>query len=209
MRVARLKNTTTEEMLKELVHDPRILKQSLDGFKPEKESNFFRMLDQVPVIGYVSHWILFGIRSKISLQPVDSEGNNDFFGGNSKFKFEFSAKILHFPCGPYDFVSQASTVFLRELLLFQPSHEQILAWKIMAKITSIKIPALLTFMCIPYPLNIDSGVTWTLSSSENSSPCVAYYCLKPVGPWANISYNTVYSEHKFEEIRYRTVYIIT
>uniref|UniRef100_A0A914W077 Beta-lactamase-related domain-containing protein n=1 Tax=Plectus sambesii TaxID=2011161 RepID=A0A914W077_9BILA len=52
MRVARIKNTTAEEMLREITSEPRILMQSIDGLKPPNESNFFRMADQVSTMGF-------------------------------------------------------------------------------------------------------------------------------------------------------------
>jgi hypothetical protein len=45
------------------------------------------------------------------------------------------------------------------------------------------IPSLLTFICRPYPLNIDSRITLSLSSTENSSPwgyCLLKYSSLPV-----------------------------
>lgn len=64
MRVSRIKNTSTEEMLKEITREPQILMQNIDGLRPPNESNFFRMLDQVSVLGYVSWfiWIIFHIK---------------------------------------------------------------------------------------------------------------------------------------------------
>ena len=67
-----------------------------------------------------------------------------------------------------------------------------------AKITSIypffnakmkercKIPLLLTFIRIPYPFHIDSGLILSLPSTENSSPWAT------ISAWATISINTVY-----------------